>query len=483
MTTSLADLFDALDNAAAQLPDHPAARAEAGAALGHLGRALTHLKIDGISAEIGDERERRVATLGMLCTGLAARAPVIEGRIAALAAAAADTIGVLRRDTTVPARWAITVEVIDAVTTLADVLERGAGATPAAGWVTEIQSQIHWAQREAARHPPGQRDSIILDRGLPAPTRLQLRDAATVITAAIVGLAHATRATAPPLSIAAVLAISTACQTLSTTAHALRTAGADRFDSAPAAASPNAPGRYASGRASASSGDVAGAAQAWEAIRAALQPFHDVSTRPLGIRPLGMSRLPPSPTTQRAAVSSAITSARLLHEQLVMLAHQPAALTTGTVDAIVSATQHLPVIADAIAHNTTAWHAHATVMAFARDLPQRDTRLVQHIAGYRVDGMVHADHFDLTPVVTAAGNARLLSAALATDVARRAETRPVGVPAKAPSRTGPSARHLAAANHAIIDAPDSSARITTAQHDTYAQLQRAQRHVVHRRSR
>jgi hypothetical protein len=487
MGTSLADLLDALDNAAARLPDHPAARAEAAAALGHLGGALTHLKVDGISAEVGDERERRVATLGMLCTGLAARAPVSDGRVATLAAAAADAIGVLRHDTTFPARWAITVEVIDTVASLADVIDRGYGATPAADWVTEIQNHALRVQREAALHPPGQRDSIVLDRALPDPAWHHSRDAATVITAATVALVHATRATAPPLSIAAVLAISAACQTLSTTGHTLRAIRPGPVNAGDSTLA--APNRDASGPTSAASDDV-GAAQAWQAIRAALQPFHDTSTRPLGTLPLGtLARSALDATQPSAAPSeSPITAARLLHEQLVGLGHDPTAPSGRTVEAIVSATQHLPVIADAIARNTTAWLTSATVMAFAQDLPQRDTRLPQHFAGPRPAGLVHADDVDLAAVVTAASHAQLLSAVLAADVAYAAETHHIAVPAVAPAGTDQPARqlapgHLAAANRATIEAPESPARVTAAQHDTYAQLQRAHRSTGPRRGR
>jgi hypothetical protein len=489
MPTSLADLLDALDHAATRLPDHPVSRADAGAALGHLGRALTHLKIDGISATVGDERERRVATIGVLCTGLAARAPISEGRVAALAAAAADTIAVLRDETTVPARWAITVEIIDAVATVADVIERGSGPTPAAEWTQEIQTQALWIHREAARHPPCQRDGIVLDRALPEPGGLQRLDAGTAIAAATAALVHATRTTAPPLPIAAVLAVATACETVSTAAQRLQLSDTD----------PVAPELYASGRGSAASGEVAGAAQAWQSIRASLQPFHDTSTRTLR----AATRLDMG-TAPTPAVGSVITVARCLHEQLMHLANYPKAPNPATVDAIASAAQHLPVIARAIEQNVTSWYDNATVMSFACDLPLRETRFAQRFAGYRFDGMVHADRFDLVPVLAAARNADLLGSVLAADVDRATNSQrvlrekrpavtspiaagvaidPVLSPTRTASKSASGTRHLAAAHQSDIDAPDASARVLAAQHTTYAQLQQAQRTTGHRRSR
>jgi hypothetical protein len=501
MSTSPADLLEALEHAATQLPEHPGSRADAGAALGHLGRALTHLKVDGISTEVGDDRERHVATTGMLCTGLAARAPIIEGRLAALAGAAADTIAVLRHETTIPARWAITVEIIDAVATVADVIERGSGATPAAAWIEEIQSQTLWVQREAARHPPSYRGSIVLDRALPETGNLQSLDAATAITAATAALVHATRTTAQALPIAAVLAVSAACQTLSTTAHQLHVAPNDFATNNSAPGGLVAAGLYASGRAAAGSGAFAGAAQAWQAIRASLRPFHDASTRPLGT----LARMPPA-TVQSAVPGSPITAARRLHELLVQVAHDPTGPNSATVDAIVSATQHLPLIARAIKQHVTSWHENASVMSFACDLPLRETRLSHHVAGHRFDGMIHADRFDLAPVTAAARNADLLSTALAAHVARatnirthtesrtaardtvdtldmRGDATSVASPANDASWAGSGTRHLAAAHQSDIATAGTPERLVSAQHNVYAQLQQAQRTNGHRRSR
>ncbi len=175
-------------------------------------------------------------------------------------------------------------------------------------------------------------------------------------------------------------------------------------------------------------------------------------------------------------------------------------------DAIVSATQHLPVIARAIEQHVTRWHENATVMSFACDLPLRQTRLAHHVAGHRFDGMVHADRFDLARVTAAARNADLLSTAFAAHVARASDLRThtesrtaaldtvdtleprgdavsIASPANDASWAGSGTRHIAAAHQADIATAGTPERLVSAQHNVYAQLQQAQRTNGHHRSR
>ncbi|WP_233488950.1 hypothetical protein [Blastococcus sp. TF02-09] len=49
MATSLGQLLDALVDGAHSVDDGPAVRADAATALGHFGRALAHLRRDGVS--------------------------------------------------------------------------------------------------------------------------------------------------------------------------------------------------------------------------------------------------------------------------------------------------------------------------------------------------------------------------------------------------------------------------------------------------
>ena len=86
MATSLGQLLDALADNSRAFDDSPAVRADAATALGHVGRALTQLRRDGVSPMTGDQREQRVAALATACTELSARAPATEATLARLAA-------------------------------------------------------------------------------------------------------------------------------------------------------------------------------------------------------------------------------------------------------------------------------------------------------------------------------------------------------------------------------------------------------------
>src|SRR4051794_1239104 len=163
MATSLGQLMDALADSARALDDGPAVRADAAAALGHVGRALARLRRDGVSPIAGDQREQRVAALATACTELAARAPATEGTLSRLAAAAADTLAVLHPDTTVASRWAAATAIAETVTTLAEVIGQHLPPGPAAAWLAEAGHQAVGVQQAAALHPPTRADAVLLD--------------------------------------------------------------------------------------------------------------------------------------------------------------------------------------------------------------------------------------------------------------------------------------------------------------------------------
>src|SRR4051794_2311764 len=134
MATSLGQLLDALADGARAVDDGPAVRADAATALGHVGRALAHLRRDGVSPIAGDQREQQVAALAAACTELAARAPATEGSLSRTAAVAADPLAVLPPDPTVANRWAAATAVAETITPLTEIIAPGLPDGPAAEW-------------------------------------------------------------------------------------------------------------------------------------------------------------------------------------------------------------------------------------------------------------------------------------------------------------------------------------------------------------
>src|SRR4051794_20000365 len=141
MATSLGWLLDDLADTAHSTDSTAAGRADAGTAIGQLGRALLLLGRDGVSSVAGDRRDQHVAALSTACTQLAARAPATESTLARLAAAAADAVAVLAAHTTVGSRWASAVAVAEIITPLAEVIAPGLPAGPAAQWLAAIDRQ------------------------------------------------------------------------------------------------------------------------------------------------------------------------------------------------------------------------------------------------------------------------------------------------------------------------------------------------------
>jgi hypothetical protein len=438
MATSLGDLLDALTDQGSAAAEHPRSRADAGTALGHLGRALTQLKIDGVSAQVGDNRERRVAVLGSACTALAARAPVADGRMTALAGAAADAIAMLRNETTMRTRWAAAVAIVDAVDTLAALLENALPAGPAAQWLHEIRSHAVQIDRDAAQDPPTQRDAAVLDRPIPAFADTSNRRDGAQIVDATAALLHATRKGTAPLTIAAVLAATLAAQSLSETGNTLLADTAE-------------------------GDDVTNAALAWQAIRSVLQPFNDGT------------RIP------HPDASAAVSAARSLHRHLRRLADRPEG-GIGELQraAVASAVQYLPMIASNLKSTVTAWGVTGTALAHARDLPVREHTLPQYLAGYRTKGLIHADRFDLAPVTDAVHRAQLLSTALAAALSSVAEPDAAGRTNRARGNlhrassgavaVGPSTRRLSAHNRAFLDEAHTAARLSAARQAAYRQV-------------
>jgi hypothetical protein len=420
MATSLGQLLDALADHARGLDDSPAVRADAAAALGHIGRALTQLRRDGVSPIAGDQREQRVDALATACIELAARAPITEGVLSQLAAAAADTLGVLHPDTTVASRWAAATAVAETVTPLVAAIGDHLPPGPGAEWLAQVGHQAVLVQQAAALQPPTRADAVVLDRPVPGPPAQSSIDAALVIPDAVGVLLRATARASDPPSVAEVLAYTLAAQTLSSTAERLGPAGA-------------------------SAAERPGAADAWRAVRVALRPYDDGSRHPHEHTPPG------------------VTAAGRLHAVLSTVEPAPETWTASLRASVAAGAQHLPTLASQLLYRTVrSWADTGALIAYARDLPPRDERVAAYLRGYQSGGLVRVQADDLQPVAGALHNARLLSLAVA-DLAAAPGVRAT---AGFPQRTW-------AANRTVLDNPQTPVALSEAMHESYQQLQAA----------
>jgi hypothetical protein len=424
MATSLGQLLDALADTARTTDDSAAARADAGTALGHLGRALAHLRRDGVSPFAGDHREQRVAALAAACTELGVRAPATEAALTRLAAAAADTVGVLYDHTTVTSRWAAATAVAETVTPLAEVVAQRMPAGPATQWHAEVERQAALVQQSAALHPPTRADVAILDRPVPGPGVNASVDPARVVPDAIGVLLQATARASDPPSVTEVLAYTIAAQTLSSAAERLGSADAPPTGEATAA-------------------------DAWRAVRAALRPYDDGSRHFHQHTPSG------------------VTAAGRLHAVLRSAEPHPATWTASLRASVTSAAQHLPTLATQLLYRTVrSWADTGSLIAYARDVPPREERVAAYLRGYQSGGLVRVDATDLQPVAGALHNARLLSLAVADQAADPGARATAGFP-----------RRAWAANRALLDDPQTPVALGVAIQQAHQQLQaaRAQR--------
>lgn len=424
MATSLGQLLDALADTARTTDDSAAARADAGTALGHMGRALAHLRRDGVSPFARDRREQQVAALAAACTELGVRAPATELALTRLAAAAADTIGVLYAHTTVTSRWAVATAVAETVTPLAEVVAHRLPAGPATQWHAEVERQAALVQQTAALQAPTRADVAILDRPVPGPAVNASVDPARVVPDAVGVLLQATARASDPPSVTEVLAYTIAAQTLSSAAERL-------------------------GSADALSAGQTAAPDAWRAVRAALRPYDDGSRH------------------FHEQAPSGVTAAGRLHAALRSAGSDPATWTASLRVSVTSAAQHLPTLATQLLYRTVrSWADTGSLIAYARDVPPREERVAAYLRGYQPGGLVRVDGTDLQPVAGALHNARLLSLAVADKVAGPDARATAGFP-----------RRAWAANRAVLDDPQTPVALSVATQQAHQQLQaaRAQR--------
>ena len=412
MTTSLGRLLDRLGEMAERAAQTPATRADAATALGQLGRALGHLRHDGVSPEAGDARERQVAALATACTELARRAPVSEGPLTMLAAAAADSLAALHEHTTVASRWATAVVLADAATPLAELVANGT-PTGAAPELEQVGRHAIRVQQTAALYPPKRADVAVLDRPFPGTSVPAGSAVADVVPDAVARLLRSTADLVERPTVAQVLAYTLAAETLSAAAQRLDTKTS--FDPAHLAA------------------------PAWRAVREALRPYDDGSRR----------QHPHAPPT--------VTAALALHTALAAPASSGDAPDPGAARVIAAGAQHLPALASQLLYRTVrSWADDASLVAYARDLPPRDERVAAYLRGYHPAGLVRARIDDLQPVVGALHNARLLSLAVAIRIG----------PGAAPDFP----RRTYAANQEVLERPGVTGALEAANREAGQQL-------------
>ncbi|GAB4079063.1 hypothetical protein GCU67_13480 [Modestobacter muralis] len=408
MATSLGQLLDALAETAQSTERTAGARADAGTALGQLGRALTQLRRDGVSPAPGDHREQQVAALAVACSELAARAPATESTLAQLAAAAADSLAVLHGHTTVATRWAAATAVAETVTPLAEMMAGALPAGPAGQWLTEVERQAVLVQQTAALQPPSRADAAILDRPLSGPPVLTSSGPEVLVPDAVAVLLRVTGNGAEPPSVAEVLAYTLAAETLSDAAQRLH-------PQTEAVAGPPA-------------------ARAWRAVRTALRPYDDGSRRP------------------HPGAPPAVAAALRVHAALNRTGSESSSRSDPLRAVVAAAAQHLPTLATQLMYRTVrSWADTGALVAYARDVPPREERVAAYLRGYRPGGLVRVDAVDLQPVAGALHGARLLSLAVATRAAS------AGVPS-----TADFPRRALAANQALLDRPQTTAELEAA---------------------
>jgi hypothetical protein len=367
VATSIHDLLDTANRHTTKMEPTPAGLADAAIAIGHLGRALRLLVNDGLSHDVGEYRERFVAELANACAAAAGNAGFSGAPVSLLCGAAADLIGILRLEWDHAGRWAAALAVTESVRHVAAVLNAGEQSTTGPE-LAYLRRATVLVEHTGAIEPPTARQAWLLDRPLPSPVAVQEATSDTVGDA-MVALAHHTRP-GINLSVAEVLAVCIAAET------------ACRYTPVSEASEPAL---------------ADAAADAWREVRAALRPINDGSRQRHDTRP--------------AVVAAAIR----LHDSVVT-GRPDASPSSGNLEplpGLYTAIQLLPAIAEQLRQQVHQWPATGQLRAYAADLPSREDRVAQQLAGHHSEGLIHVDTDDLTPVLHALHTAESTTAALA----------------------------------------------------------------------
>lgn len=353
MATSLADLL-------AEITRHverrhaPDLAAETVAGIAQLNRCIPQLA----PADTDPDRGMRHGTLVIACREFCSGTANRPGRIRDLAGVAADLIMLTERGLGSDERWAVLVAINDTLDDLSAAYRRTAGPLdiPAANRLAALQRSIRDVDRAAAAQPPTANDARILTRPVPSAAR---RDTATTAAAAIVDAAAGLQYyTAPPrrLSLAELLAVTIAADTVCRCTDALLPSLGERVT-------------------------------AWRAVQESLRPFNDGSRR------------------ADAAPSPLVVHGLNLHDACLRLAADQspiparAAALRYSLEALVTVAGHLRVA-------ISRWSERRTLSAYAVDLNAGYLHPVQHLAGHQTAGIISAGPFDLRRAIRAVDRAK-----------------------------------------------------------------------------
>jgi hypothetical protein len=372
MSTSLHDLLDALTTHLSSTGPSPERQADAAQALGPLGRTLHRLADDGVSDEVGGYRERFVRELAATCPPDTTRTFLADQRLSMLSGAIADTVQILRPEQRIASRWATALELAATARRLADTAAENVEVDSPSPYA-QLRRACVLVERTGAIEPPTAEQARLLDRAIPTPLSQPPGTVAERITEAITGLIHHTRP-GMNLSIAEVLAVCLAAETLCAAAASLH--DRDQLES----------------------DGLKSAAHAWGQVGIELRPFNDGSRRHHEDRP------------------TVVAWAIRLHDALLQTTSTRAATAPedpaieaarDVDDAVFACIQQLPTLGQHLCGLIQHWPARDQVLAYAQQLPRREDRLDQQLAGRRAAGLVRADAADLAPVLRSVRNAML----------------------------------------------------------------------------
>ena len=390
MATTLQQLLDGLTERAIE-PQPSATIEDITGALSHLGRALAGLAHDGLTP--GNSMRQRTATeLAAACATVGGLWPHTGGPLTDLAGAAADLIGRDRAIMGRSHRWAVTVEVAEAVDHSARLAHR---LLPQAA-VAELTAVRRFAavvERDAQTTPPTAIGAVILDRLIPVAVTPRGPSGVTALDA----------------SAALVAALDRAARTDELTLREFRAA----------VAAAEITSRSAAAVTAAATGDDVGpllvTGLAWQLAGRASTVFDD--GRQAGpVDPQGVV------AWARALAGALRTDVDRVSDLATVRDDHDASQLTDKVQQI---TGQLPVLADQLIGAVDGWSRTGQLYANARDLPPMDNMPDDRVAAVIAGRYVQVRGADLDRLRQVVGRAAELSNGLA-DALHRAT--PAGTP-------------------------------------------------------